>query len=297
MTIAAMTHTFRSTLPATRERVFSALTTVPDLTAWFAEHAAVTPAAGGAFAFWGRYTYGTPEQAHATQQLTRFDPPHAISFSWTIDGVATEVTWAVSEKDDAADQSVLDVTHVFEHRPHAPAPEALVDDLWRLHLGNLAAHLTGMEVLRPDFADPAPVIRQSIVINAPAERVFRALTEPAALNRWVAKDAHVDLVVGGRYDWGWTIARAGQVAATGPTTILALEPNVTLVTDWPDWRGDPTRPKSRVTWLLEPLGEARTRVTLVHDGFERAADLSDYPFGWSYFLGQLQQEAESPARR
>jgi hypothetical protein len=37
---------------------------------------------------------------------------------------------------------------------------------------------------------------------------------------------------------------------------------------------------------------AKTRVTLVHGGFARASDLSDYPFGWGEFLSKLKAEIE-----
>ena len=135
-------------------------------------------------------------------------------------------------------------------------------------------------------------------MEAPVSRVFHALTNPAALNRWVAKDAHVDLRAGGRCEWGWSHGRGDLSVPTGPTTILELVADTRLVTDWPAWRawrGDTTRPKSRVSWSLEAFGASRTRVTLVHDGFARAADLGDYPFGWPYFLEQLKAEAERSA--
>jgi hypothetical protein len=56
-----------------------------------------------------------------------------------------------------------------------------------------------------------------------------------------------------------------------------------LVTDWPDWRGDPSVRPTTVTWLLDAMG-AKTRVTLIHGVFERTTDISDYPFGWLGFL-------------
>ncbi|MDT8367843.1 MAG: hypothetical protein RQ745_01455 [Longimicrobiales bacterium] len=61
---------------------------------------------------------------------------------------------------------------------------------------------------------------------------------------------------------------------------------------WPDWRGDTSVPIQSVTWLLEPEGEG-TKVTLIHAGFVRAVDLSDYPFGWGDFLGRFKEVAEA----
>ena len=53
------------------------------------------------------------------------------------------------------------------------------------------------------FADPSPEIRLSMIIDAPREKVFRALIEPEALNQWLAQDATMESRVGGRFDLGW----------------------------------------------------------------------------------------------
>ena len=69
--------------------------------------------------------------------------------------------------------------------------------------------------------------------------------------------------------------------------------NTKLVTDWPNWRGDPDMPAQRITWLLEAIGD-QTRVTLIHEPFERTTDLCDYPQGWAHFLSQLKAQVEAP---
>jgi hypothetical protein len=66
------------------------------------------------------------------------------------------------------------------------------------------------------------------------------------------------------------------------TFSIAPHADEKLVIDWPDWRGDDGVPVQRVTYLLAPERNG-TRVTLVHDGFVRAADVSDYPMGWLAF--------------
>jgi hypothetical protein len=82
--------------------------------------------------------------------------------------------------------------------------------------------------------------------------------------------------------YGWHYTVEGRGVDGGPTRILELVENHKLVTDWPDWRGDPAKPSTRVTWLLEPLaGGKRTRLTIVHDGFAHAADRGDYQQGWA----------------
>jgi len=72
----------------------------------------------------------------------------------------------------------------------------------------------------------------------------------------------------------------------GPTKILELVPNEKLVLDWPDWRGDTSVAGQRITCQLEAEG-AGTRLTFAHSGFDRTADISDYPFGWVSFMAKL----------
>lgn len=285
-------------LPAPPDRVFAALSEPAELRRWFAEHAEVEPRPGGAFRFWGRHTYGTPRRQDAGQTLLRFEPDRELAFSWTIDGVPSEVALALtpdeSEKNPGGTR--LAVRHALAAPLAAARGRDLVDDLWRLACGNLRAHLLGGDgVVLPDYDDPSPEIRLSIVVEAPRERVFRALLDPEILNRWIAASAVVEPRVGGRYGFGWRYEMGGRQVDGGPTRILELVENERLVTDWPDWRGDESVPVQKIAWRLEPLDGDRTRVTVVHSGFVRAADFSDYPFGWGHFLASLKRAAEPPA--
>jgi uncharacterized protein YndB with AHSA1/START domain len=181
----------------------------------------------------------------------------------------------------------LRVLHRFPQTPAVGRAKELIDDLWRLHFGNLQAWLDGGRgISRPDFADPDPRVTASILIHAPRERVFRSFLDPASLNRWIASGATVEPHAGGRYSYGWRYTIAGREVDGGPSRILELVENEKIVTDWPDWRGDPDVPVQRVTWLFASEGDA-TRVTVVHDGFVRPVDISDYPFGWPGFLQML----------
>lgn len=294
---AQWTHRHTCTLPAPAPRVFAALTTPLELRRWFAHDVAVEPHVDGAFAFWGRYTYGAPAAPDPRQRITRFEPNRALGFVWPFDGVASEVVLTLSSPEEpaATDRTMLALEHRFDAAIPGPYGDELVDDVWRLTLGNLDAHLRGGDgIVLPDYSDPSPEIRLSIVIDAPAERVFKALVDPAALNGWIASSAVVEPRVGGRYSYGWTHQRGGKQVNGGPTQILDLVPNERLVTDWPDWRGDPGKPRTRVAWLLEPVG-SKTRVTVVHGEFPRTADISDYPFGWRSFLNRLKSHLEGVA--
>ena len=295
--MSAWTHTYAVTLPAPPARVFAALTSPPELERWFAEHVDVDARPGGAFRSWGRYTYGAASTP-AGGSITAFEPDRRVAFEWTFDGVPSRITWTLEP--DAADKTKMSLTHAFERRSGVAYERELVDDLWRLTLGNLDAHLRGGDgIVRPDYTQPHAEIRLSILIDAPREKVFRALTDPDALATWFALPTGgrpiVDPRPGGVYDLGWKYEMGGKPVSAGTSRIIDIVENERLVTDWLDWRGDTSRRPHRLAWLLESVG-SKTKVTLVHDGFERHADLSDYPFGWVYFLDALKSAAEGALR-
>jgi uncharacterized protein YndB with AHSA1/START domain len=182
--------------------------------------------------------------------------------------------------------------HHFQDGPDVPRPLDLVHDLWRIMLANLRAHLSGAGgVCMPDFSAPVTRIRQTVAINATREQVYQALLDPAFLEKWLGGKSVVEPRVGGRYSYGWQYEVRGKQVQGGPTKILEMVEDTKLVTDWPNWRGDPEMPVQRITWLLEPVGD-HTRVILIHEPFERTVDVSDYPQGWAYFLSRLREEIE-----
>lgn len=295
--MSSWSHAFSVTLPATPARVFSALTSAEELRQWFAEHVEVDAREGGVFRSWGRHTYGAPTPAGGA--IIAFEPNRKLEFEWTFDGVPSRVGWIVDQDTADASKTRLSLTHAFDRASGIAYERELVDDLWRLTLGNLDAHLRGGSgVVRPDFTNPHAEVRLTIVIDAPREKVFRALTDPEALAKWFSLPASnkpvVDLRNGGVFDLGWEYDVGGKRVKAGTTRILDVVENERLVTDWLDWRGDSSRRPQRIAWLLDSVGD-KTRVTFVHDGFERPADMSDYPFGWVYFVDLLKRTVEDPA--
>lgn len=283
-------------LPGSPATVYAALTDADALRAWLAEHVEIDLRVGGPYRFWGRHSYDTTTSAAATQTITALELDKVLAFTWHLHGRDSDVRIALAadESENNPGGTRLEVTHHFSDSPVIGRARELVDDLWRIHCGNLQAYLQGGSgISLPDFADPDPKVRVSIVIDAPVERVFASFLDPTILNRWIASAAEVEPFAGGRYVYGWNYKVGERDVQGGPTRILELVENEKLVTDWPDWRGDPEVPIQRVTWLFERVSPAQTRVSLVHEGFIRAVDISDYPFGWGHFLGQLKSVFDS----
>lgn len=287
------THDFAFPVPAPVGRVFHALTSERELETWFAEHARVEPRVGGAYRFWGRHTVCTPDEDEADGTITTFEPDARLAFEWRVCGTPGSVTFTLTpEETEMGPATKVAVRHALDAHLDRPRPRDLIDDWWRLVLGNLTAHVVGKgEVLRPDFTDPDPEIRLSMSVDAPPSAVFRALIEPDALREWMgAPDPVVEPRTGGRYELGWKYEVDGQEVSGGPMEILDIVPDELLRVSWPDWRGNSAVPTQTITWRLEPEG-AGSRVTLVHSGFTRAVDFSDYPFGWGHFMSEMARVA------
>lgn len=272
--------------PAPPEKTFAALTQAEHLTSWFAANAEIELKPGGAFRFWGSNVFGAPNGDQAGASIVSVEPGRSLVFRWPVAGRDSQVELTVEPKQEF---SQVAVRQIFQSAPEMVRAQQMFEDLWRMHFGNLASYLRdGAPAHMPDFTDPHPAIRSSIVIDAPRASVFRALIDPEMLKTWMwASNPVVEPRAGGAYSYGWAYKVDDRDVAGGPTRILEYVENERLVTDWPDWRGDPAVPVQKVTWLLEEEGPARTRVTVIHDGFTRAADVSDYPYGWRGFLEQL----------
>jgi uncharacterized protein YndB with AHSA1/START domain len=292
-------------LPTEAERVFAACTDADQLRTWFAEHVELEALQPGArFQFWGRGVLGSKDP-DSEPTITAFEPGQRMAFRWVWAGVPTEVEWTFrsGEPPEWACQpgcdpaslptwTVMNVRHLRERPLPYPRPALVVEDYWRLATSNLLGHLMGRgNVVLPDFEDPAPVVRLSVDIDAPPAEVFRALTTPEVLNRWLAKGASVDLREGGAFDLGW-----GPVADhVTPMHIRRLEQDRLLSISWPDWRQLPDVPDQTVTFELTPLeGGRRTRVDFTHSGFERTVDISDYQQGWTPFFDALAGALAAP---
>jgi len=287
--MSKLSHRAEVSLAASPQRVFGALSEPAQLREWFAEFAEVEPRVDGSFAFWGRYSYGIHERPQPVPRLSAFEPARRLAFTYRVDGVDSSVTFELAEDDSEKNRggTRLVILHEFAQAPAIGRARELIDDLWRIHAGNLQAWLSNpAAITRVDFTDPAPSVSATILIDAPVERVYASFLDPSMLDRWIASAAIVDPVVGGRYSYGWSYTIDERKVAGGPARIIEMVPNRKLVTDWPDWRGDDSVPAQRITWLFEAEGNG-TRVRVIHDRFVRAVDISDYPFGWPAFLGML----------
>lgn len=144
-------------------------------------------------------------------------------------------------------------------------------------------------------ATAAGIIVQEITIDAPAGRVFDALTNPSErVKWWTAPDGRFrttnmesDLKPGGRWSMTGTRGDGQPFSITGE--YRAVVPPTLLEFTWlPSWQGDDT--VSLVKIELTETGAA-THVRLTHSGLTTERSQSSHR-GWPGILAWLKLHAE-----
>jgi len=277
---------FRIAAPA--DRVFRALTNPDELRHWFAEHAEVQLRPGGSYAFWGVLSPWTPRE-RATQKIIEVQPDRLLSYSWHWRELDGTVTLTLNSSGSATSLHILhqgtgSILDTCENTEFAML------DFWRLSIGNLRSYLkTGKAALRPSFENKGERVAMSIEIDAPPAAVYRALTDPGQMDKWISTAATVEPRAGGTYNYGWKFG--DPPAHCGPRRILAIEPGRIIEHDW-DHAKEPT---TRVRWELTEIAPGRTRVDLTHiRPAEDDSTRGGYLAGWSAFLHMLKQFGEDP---
>ena len=142
-----------------------------------------------------------------------------------------------------------------------------------------------------------PAIRKEIAINAPAAKVFAALTDPEQLTQWWGSDDSyrcatmtVDLRPGGKWRTAGKSGDGSEFAVEGEYQIV--EPPRLLQYTWKhDWG---KHGSDEVTVVRFELTERNgvTNVAVTHSGWSDAASREDHDNGWGTVLGWLKGYSE-----
>lgn len=134
----------------------------------------------------------------------------------------------------------------------------------------------------------------SVDIEARPEQVWRVLTEPALVSRYMhGTDLDTDWIEGGPIVWrgewqGKPYEDKGRVLTFRPPRVLSM-------THWSPLTGDPDTPEHyhHVTYQLSELDSGGTRLTLIHGNspsLEAAEAMIEN--GWRPMLQSLKHVAE-----
>jgi uncharacterized protein YndB with AHSA1/START domain len=136
----------------------------------------------------------------------------------------------------------------------------------------------------------AAVLKLTRRFRAPPERVFRAFTDLATLQKWwgpkgfTLPKARLDPRPGGTYRFDMHAPSGSVHVLTG--TFREVVPPRRLVYSWIWLDGDMKGGETLVTLEFRPWG-AGTELRLVHEGFPGAAARNSHRGGWSQCFDRL----------
>lgn len=131
-------------------------------------------------------------------------------------------------------------------------------------------------------------IEKQLHINAPIERVWAALTDPATIGAWMEDETVItDLRVGGSYAIFGGDTTGSFSVITAPEKLEYTWRQASWSVKWAD---------SIVRWELKPDGSG-TWVHLTHKAFPNKAERDSHDDGWDlYWLEPMQDWLESQAQ-
>lgn len=254
--------------------LYQAITDPAQLTAWFTEHADV--ALPDRWEVWGRYTPGHPDSPETRPCLIEARQDSQLNFNWHIFEQATTVDIVLEETGDGSTASVI-------HSGLDDPSSWLLEAYWSTSLENLRSWTeAGRTGLLIDFTAIGPGdVEISADIDASQETVFKALTDPRQLERYMCDSAFVEPEIGGRFDIGWE--------GEGPVKIVDFARNELVAYSW---KVADQEDLTVVTWSLEGSGD-KTRLTMVHTGFVPDRQAIDYNAGWLDYINRIKAMSET----
>ncbi|HEY0734111.1 MAG TPA: metalloregulator ArsR/SmtB family transcription factor [Herpetosiphonaceae bacterium] len=178
-----------------------------------------------------------------------------------------------------------------------PVPIQLISDRWinkysaaRVStLADLKIALEGGNVMT---TDSKPRLVYQIIIKAPQERVWEAITRSEFTSRYYyGSTLKTDLTVGSPFTYhmpnGSPIVEGEVVASEPPTRLVHTYHSL-----WPPMNEDAA---TKVTWELEPMPGGVTKVTVVHEDFqgETATYAGLQSGGWAWILSNMKTLLET----
>lgn len=131
------------------------------------------------------------------------------------------------------------------------------------------------------------LVAQELTIAAPAHVIYELFTDPAAFGEWMAADATLEPVPGGRVRW----THANGDTVSGHYVELVPHRRIVFTYGWE--RADVEIPtgSATVTITITPIDTDTTHLRLEHDGLHDRAGHA-HTGGWHHYLSRLQRRAE-----
>lgn len=136
------------------------------------------------------------------------------------------------------------------------------------------------------------VICKEVIINAPASKVWKALTEKNLVDKWFMPPENFKAEVGNTFHMtgskdGVTYPHTCTITELIPEKKLSYTWNMTVIDG-----------ETLVTWELQEQ-DGSTKLTLTHKGWDKVKfntaelSLNDYHNGWNHFTNKLKEFSET----
>lgn len=274
------------------DAVFIAITNPDDLTQWFPDQAILDHKVGGKmkFTLFADGSQYRPKDSVLEGEILEFVPNKRLSHTWTPTKFGnfprTIVTWDLEAM--GKNKTRLTLTHTGFTDAQKDAMGMFVGG-WNHFVGRLAQYCEGGNVMSTE-------IKKIIEIDASPKIVFDALTRPEELIQWFPDQAIFEAKVDGKMHFSFLKDHNqkktdhyldGEILESiqDKKLVYTFKPDCTYKPD------DSIPPVTVVTWSIEPIGNNKTRVTLIHTGFtkEMANQFKETTAGWNYFTARLVQ--------
>lgn len=148
------------------------------------------------------------------------------------------------------------------------------------------------------------IIEREIVIDAPADVVWRTITEPEQIAQWFADRVELELRAGGN---GTLVFQSRATAQTVSASLVvdAVDRPRRFSFRWGHHDGEAPTPENSVLveFTLTPEGDDRTRLRVVETGLDvvawsdddKARYADDHRHGWAVHLDRLAELFAAPA--
>jgi uncharacterized protein YndB with AHSA1/START domain len=206
-----------------------------------------------------------------------------IRLAWTVDGVETTTQFELAEDEDGTmvTLSQTDLPSFADVLADTAGARGTLSTFWSLAIVNLADYLAGRE-LTPMCDFTSSELHASTVIDAAPEQVFDSMIRPDVFRKWFGANVDIEPYVGGRFAMG------GFELDPGGAKFVEFVPGRKAALRFAD--GETT------SWELEG-SDGKTRLTIVHSGFDPANPPYTGWAGWLSGLAELRRYHELPRWR
>lgn len=192
-------------------------------------------------------------------KILRINAPYLLAFTW---GGGSDVTFEL----EPTQGNLVRLT--VTHRKLTPAQYNTAPG-WHTHLDILDTRLHGKTAdnfwksfLHWEAAYQkrlTPTAETAMLIRRPVSEVFEAFIDPAITTKFWFTKSTGKLEKGKTVEWTWEMYKI-----TSHVKVLDIVPDKKIEIEW----GAPGGDVNRVEWSFRPMGEGKTFVAIVMDGFQ-----------------------------